>query len=160
MIVHWHPENRIYIRDEFNKILFEGSPEETAVILGEPLATLPVGIKERQYFVGSHCADFSSNGQEEGPAIWPQGDKIIGKLATYRQAYADFVNDLKDRAIAKPQPEPTPPPPPTPEQIIRAQLVADARLRLSMVKDRTKSALEVSKAIDDICEILGIRKAE
>ena len=120
MIVHWHPDNMIYIRESIGAadLLFHGTVSEAEAVLGETLAPLPDGIKERQYFVGSHCIDFSRKGQLDEFVIWEQGRKIVDKLADFKKAHDDKLKKLKEDSIPKPS-EPVEPPPLTEEQLAK-----------------------------------------
>jgi hypothetical protein len=96
LMIHWHPDDRIYIRQDEN-IIFEGTLEETAIVLGEVLEPLPSGVKERQLFVGSHCADFTKSGQIDCKG-WNQSQKIINKLSSLMIAESARRQKLKDDA--------------------------------------------------------------
>lgn len=98
MLIHWHPESKLIIRDDAGEILFMGSLVAAEAVLGESLAPLPEGVRERQYFVGQYIADFARQGQVDGPASWPQGDAIVARLADFQAAEAARLAELEAKA--------------------------------------------------------------
>lgn len=107
MIVHWHPDNRIYIRKNDWSIVFDGTKEEVEEILGRKLHDLPGEVRERQFFVGSHCADFDrrcSQMESKDAEHWKDGLEIFEKQALFSEKHKLNVEYLKD--LAKPKKKP------------------------------------------------------
>lgn len=99
MIIQLHPDNLIYIRTSNNEVIFCGSFAETESILGKPLAPLPNGVRERQYFVGQYVADFTNAGQVNGPSEWPDAIDILSKLEIFKNAYQEKLQKLQAAAL-------------------------------------------------------------
>lgn len=104
MIVHWHPDNRIYIRNDDWSIVFEGTKSEAESVLGQSIDDLPPNVRERQLFVGSHCIDFDKKGsqKESKPADWWAGGvSIASKHKEFGDKHKANIEKLKEDARPK-----------------------------------------------------------
>lgn len=79
MMVHWHPDNLIYVRTPTG-IIFCGTLQVAAALIGKPLDPLPQAVIERQYFPSQYTADFTASGQVEGPSEWADGDALLAAV--------------------------------------------------------------------------------
>lgn len=100
MIIHWHPDNIIYVRNDDWSVVYEGTPDEVSAFLGEPVEALPPGVIERQLFVGKFCRDFNKSGQCDYDPDWEQGHKLFAFKDELSAKHQLKVQELKDRANA------------------------------------------------------------
>lgn len=98
MIIHWHPDNIIYVRNEDWSVIYEGTPAEVSAFLGEPLEDLPPGVIERQLFVGKFCRDFNKSGQCDYDPDWDQGHKLFAFKDELHVKHQKKVQEKKDAA--------------------------------------------------------------
>lgn len=87
MLVHWHPDNLIFVKDSNKNVIFYFTKAEIEQILNVSLNPLPQGIIERQYFSNSYTADFSSNTQFSGPSSWSDGELILNNIELLTEAF-------------------------------------------------------------------------
>lgn len=99
MIIHWHPDNIIYVRNDDWSVIFSGTPEEVETLLGQSIGKLPSGVIERQLFVGKFCRDITRSGQtNDNPTDWVAGRAIATKSDDLRVEHQKNIKALADRA--------------------------------------------------------------
>ncbi len=92
MIIHWHPDGLIYLRNDDWTVFYCGTVAEAASVLGEPIDPLPAGVKERQMKVDEWCRDFLTNGDQVAtPGAWSVAEKIKSKAGVFSGDYEKKV---------------------------------------------------------------------
>ncbi len=92
MIIQWHPDGLLYIRNDDWSVVFEGTEEEVEAVLGKKLAPLPEGVIERQYFVDKFCRDFTRKGQvDQLVDVWEHGDEMCEKCEQLEVKYVEKI---------------------------------------------------------------------
>lgn len=121
MLVEWHPDGRIYLRSQ-GKIVFDGTLDEAAAVLGGPLTALPSGVIRRDLNTDTGVVrDFGPEGLVAvSQNTWPEGAALAQKETDMLAAYkARLVKQTpySGPPVDGPRP-PIPPPSPAVQAII------------------------------------------
>jgi len=106
MQIHIHPDKRIILRED-DEVLFNGTFQETAEVLGAPIPSLPEGVREIQFDTESQIlVGFGKTGQLD--SVNYDMSVFADNIELLQVAGEEKKKALEEAAISPEPPEPVP----------------------------------------------------